>query len=194
MRTKKIYFFCRVWEIYPISETEDVCLATESQLAVYVHPHDFSKILHEFFQIVVDYFQKVVHYSLSGKGWRGDGWREYCDISYAYVYRRARTQRFWGIVPSSRHPSPSFMACVSRHDILSCEFCQMNWDFDRAVTGSLSKLLGAKIMDFLHTPKCFAQFLYLRTHRLCLYVLFSTHGVGVYLRRPFVDHTDHMST
>ena len=36
----------------------------------------------------------------------------------------------------------------------------MNWDFDRAVTGSLSKLLGAKIMDFLHTPKCFAQFLY----------------------------------
>ena len=113
-----------------------------------------------------------------GDEWRGDGWREYCENFYAYVYRRARTQRFWGIVPSSRHPSPSFMACVSRHNILSCEFCQMNWDFDRAVTGSLSKLLGAKIMDFLHTPKCFAQFLYLRTHRLCLYVLFSTLGVG----------------
>ena len=43
----------------------------------------------------------------------------------------------------------SVMACVSRHDILSCEFCLMNWDFDRAVTGSLSKLSGYKVTPIL---------------------------------------------
>ena len=30
----------------------------------------------------------------------------------------------------------------------------MNWDFDRAVTGSCqSSILGAKVMRFLYTPK-----------------------------------------
>ena len=54
------------------------------------------------------------------------------------------------------------MACVSRHDILSCEFGQMNWDFDRAVTGSCQSSWVTKIVQIFEMPKCFA--IYLRTH------------------------------